>query len=156
MPSRTKTKAEPQTRDAATTSLIMARVKGRDTRPEIALRSALHSRGLRFRVHPKDVVGRPDIVNRGRKIAVFVDGDFWHANPDEWRRRGFSSMEAQFPKAKRAWWVAKLGRTVERDREVTAALEDDGWTVVRLWESEVLDDINLAVERVVAAWPSRF
>ena len=61
----------------------MAAVKGRDTSPELALRRALHGRGLRFRVNPRDVVGKPDIVNRSRRIAIFVDGDFWHGNPSD-------------------------------------------------------------------------
>src|SRR4051794_40927916 len=117
-------KPEPTPRDAATTSRIMAAVAGRDTRPELALRRALHARGLRYRVHARDVLGRPDLVNRARRVAVFVDGDFWHGNPAEWQRRGFDSMEEQFPAAKREHWAAKLTRNIERDREVTAALED--------------------------------
>jgi DNA mismatch endonuclease (patch repair protein) len=152
MRSATKTKTEAMPRDAATTSKIMAAVRDRDTRPELALRRAVHARGLRYRVHPRDVVGRPDLVNRGRRVAVFVDGDFWHGNPAEWRRRGFESMEQQFPEAKRERWTAKLERNVERDREVTAALEKAGWTVVRLWESEVRANPELAADRVAAAW----
>jgi DNA mismatch endonuclease (patch repair protein) len=152
MPSTPTRKADPKPRDAATTSRIMAAVRGRDTRPELALRSALHARGLRYRVHPRDVPGRPDLVNRARRVAVFVDGDFWHGNPSEWERRGFESMEAQFPEAKRDRWAAKLGRNIERDRQVTAELEAAGWTVVRLWDSEVRADVDAAVERIARAW----
>jgi len=147
-----KKKTEPQARDAATTSRIMASVKRRDTKPELALRRALHARGLRYRVHPCDVTGRPDLVNRSRRVAVFVDGDFWHGNPAEWERRGFNSMEAQFPEAKRERWTAKLRRNIARDREVTSALEARGWTVVRLWESEIRADVEAAADRVAAAW----
>jgi DNA mismatch endonuclease (patch repair protein) len=130
----------------------MAAVRGRDTRPELALRRALHARGLRYRVHPRDVPGRPDLVNRARRIAVFVDGDFWHGNPAEWERRGFSSMEAQFPEEKRDQWTSKLRRNVERDREVDAALVAAGWRVVRVWESEVRSDLAAAVNRIAASW----
>lgn len=152
MPSTQTRKPEPTPRDAATTSRIMAAVRGRDTRPELALRRALHALGCRYRVHPRDVVGRPDLVNRSRRVAVFVDGDFWHGNPAEWQRRGFESMEAQFPEAKRDHWTAKLRRNVERDREVTRALESDGWTVIRVWESEVRANPLAVAERVAAAW----
>lgn len=130
----------------------MAAVKGRDTSPELALRRALHRRGLRFRIHPDEVVGRPDIVNRRRRIAIFVDGDFWHGNPADWKRRGFDSMGDQFRSAMRERWVAKLRRNIERDREVTELLQSEGWTVLRFWESDVRDNLEATVDRVVARW----
>jgi DNA mismatch endonuclease, patch repair protein len=147
-------KPEPQPRDAATTSRIMAAVRGRNTQPELLLRRALHARGLRYRVHPRDVPGRPDLVNRARKVAVFVDGDFWHGNPAEWERRGFSSMEAQFPAEKRDRWTAKLRGNIERDRQVTATLAAQGWRVIRVWESEVRADLDAVAARVANAWQS--
>lgn len=109
-------------------------------------------RGLRYRVHPRDVFGRPDLVNRPRKIAVFVDGDFWHGNPDEWQRRGFDSMEEQFPVSKREHWTNKLRRNVQRDIEVTVALGEAGWRVVRVWESEVCRDVDAVAARIEAVW----
>lgn len=130
----------------------MASVRGRDTRPELRLRRALHARGLRYRTHPPDLAGRPDLVNRSRRIAVFVDGDFWHGNPADWKRRGFDSMEAQFRTGNRDRWIAKLRRNVERDREVTERLEAEGWLVIRVWESEVKTDLEAVVERVVSLW----
>jgi DNA mismatch endonuclease, patch repair protein len=150
--STARSKAPPAARDPATTSRIMAAVRGRDTRPELALRKALHARGLRFRVHPKEIVGRPDIVNRSRRVAIFVDGDFWHGNPDDWARRGFESMEAQFRIANRDRWVAKLNRNMERDREVTSDLETDGWVVLRVWESQIRSDLDEVVDQVVSLW----
>lgn len=134
------------------TSRIMAAVKSRDTSPELALRRALHRRGLRFRVSPGEVPGRPDVVNRSKRLAVFVDGDFWHGNPDDWARRGFDSMEAQFRSANRERWVAKLRRNMERDREVTSQLGSEGWTVLRFWESEVRGDLDAVVDRITALW----
>jgi DNA mismatch endonuclease (patch repair protein) len=91
-------------------------------------------------------------VNRSRRIAVFVDGDFWHGNPEEWRRRGFDSMEAQFRSGNRDRWIAKLRRNVERDREVTATLEAAGWRVLRFWESEVRADPDGIAARIGAEW----
>lgn len=130
----------------------MASVKGRDTRPELRLRRALHARGLRYRTHAPDLAGRPDLVNRSRKIALFVDGDFWHGNPDDWKRRGFDSMEAQFRAGNRDRWIAKLRRNVERDREVTALLEAEGWLVIRVWESEVKTDLETVANRIASLW----
>ena len=147
-----RTKAEPKPRDSATTSRIMATVRGRDTRPELLLRRALHARGFRYRVHPRDVPGKPDLVNRSRRLAVFVDGDFWHGNPEEWRRRGFSSLGAQFHSGNRDRWTAKIRRNVERDREVTALLAAAGWRVLRYWESEVRADPDAVANRVAAEW----
>jgi DNA mismatch endonuclease (patch repair protein) len=133
----------------------MAAVRGRDTKPELVLRRALHARGLRYRVHPRDVPGRPDLVNRQRQIAVFVDGDFWHGNPQEWERRGFDSMEAQFAERNRAHWTTKLRRNVQRDREVDATLESTGWLVLRFWESEIRADVDAIAALIVESWTRR-
>jgi len=117
----------------------MARVRHKDSRAEMALRRALHAAGLRYRLHAPDVLGRPDLVIRSRRLAVFVDGDLWHGNPDEVRRRGRGSLAELFP-TRTEWWVAKIERTVRRDREVTEGLRSQGWRVVRLWEHDVLRD----------------
>jgi DNA mismatch endonuclease (patch repair protein) len=105
----------------------------RDTGPELALRSALHSAGYRYRCDLRlDVDGvrvRPDIVFTKRKVAVFVDGCFWHSCPEHGRR----------PTTNEYYWSPKLQRNVERDLRNTAALEHAGWTVIRLWEHEGLD-----------------
>jgi DNA mismatch endonuclease, patch repair protein len=134
-----------RTRDPAVTSRMMAAVRNKDSKAELALRRTLHARGLRFRLHARDLPGRPDLVIRKYRLAVFVDGDFWHGNA--WRVRGLARFEDQFP-TNQEFWVAKITRNMERDREVTAALVADGWRVIRLWESEVLDDPAGAAERV--------
>jgi DNA mismatch endonuclease (patch repair protein) len=116
------------------------------------LRRALHARGLRYRVHPRAIRGRPDLANARRKIAVFVDGDYWHGNPAEWRRRGYLTLEDQFPEGKRDFWVTKIRATIRRDEKVTAALEGEGWSVLRVWESDLRADLESVVDRIVAAW----
>jgi DNA mismatch endonuclease (patch repair protein) len=132
-------------RDPAVTSRMMAAVRNKDSKAELALRSALHRRGRRFRLHAKDLPGRPDVIFRSSKLAVFVDGDFWHGNA--WRLRGLSSLEAQFPN-RTDWWSAKIRRTIERDRAVDRLLLDRGWSVLRIWESEILNDPHGAAARV--------
>ncbi|GAB3156166.1 very short patch repair endonuclease [Microbispora hainanensis] len=113
-----------------------------DTKPEVALRSALHRLGYRYRKDLRldlgDVRVRPDIVFTGRKLAVFVDGCFWHVCPEHGRQ----------PTTNEWYWAPKLRRNVERDRAADAALTAAGWQVVRLWEHESLP---AAVETVVAA-----
>jgi DNA mismatch endonuclease, patch repair protein len=114
----------------------------RDTKPELALRSALHAMGYRYRKDlrvdlPQRRV-RPDIAFTARKVAVFVDGCFWHACPDH----------GSAPKNNEWYWSPKLAKNVERDRATDAALTEAGWTVVRLWEHVPVAD---AVAAVIAA-----
>jgi len=126
---------------------MMARVRNKDSKAELALRRALHARGLRYRLHAKDVPGRPDLIIRSKKVAIFVDGDFWHGN--EHLRRGLPSLAELFP-TRTEWWVAKIERNMTRDREVEDLLRRDGWTVARAWESEVLKDPNATAVRVLS------
>jgi DNA mismatch endonuclease (patch repair protein) len=127
---------------------MMAAVRSKDSRAELALRKALHRQGLRFRLHARDVEGRPDIVIRSKRLAVFADGDMWHGNA--WRLRGLNRLEDMFP-TNTEFWVKKIRRNMERDREVTQRLADKGWTVVRLWESDILADPDEAAKRVLRA-----
>jgi len=126
----------------------MAAVRSKDSKAELALRRELHARGMRYRLHARDVPGRPDLVIRSRRFAVFVDGDMWHGN--EHRRRGMTSMAELFP-TRTDWWVAKIERNMQRDQEVNEQLAADGWTVIRIWESEVLADPAKAADRVLDA-----
>jgi DNA mismatch endonuclease (patch repair protein) len=116
--------------------------RGRDTRPETLLRSALHRRGLRFRIQrrpARDVRTSADIVFGPARVVVFVDGCFWHRCPEH----------STIPKANRDWWVDKLERNVERDELTRSALEERGWTVVRIWEHEPPDEAAERIERLV-------
>jgi len=137
-------------RDPAVTSRMMAAVRNKDSKAELCLRRALHAAGLRYRLHAKDVPGRPDIVIRSRRLAVFVDGDLWHGNPEEVRRRGRDSLADLFP-SRTEWWVAKIERNIARDRQVTETLQREGWTVVRMWEHDVLADTAAAACTVLEA-----
>jgi DNA mismatch endonuclease (patch repair protein) len=130
----------------------MAAVRSHNTEPELRLRRALHARGLRYTTHPRDLPGRPDLANRGRKLAIFVDGDFWHANPDVWERRGMTSMGEQFPADRRAFWTQKLLRNMTRDNEVNAMLYSQGWQVIRVWESEIRANLDVIADRIATKW----
>ncbi|MGH8898005.1 MAG: DNA mismatch endonuclease Vsr [Egibacteraceae bacterium] len=134
--------------DPETTRRVMQANKKRDTRPELMLRHELHRRGLRYRLHAQDVPGRPDLVIRHLKIAVFVDGDFWHGN--RWRLRGLARLEDDIA-SNHEYWVPKIKRNIARDQEVTSQLSNAGWTVVRIWENEVHRDVHKAADRVERA-----
>ena len=132
----------------------MRSVRSKDTKPELALRRAVHARGGRFRIHASDVPGRPDLVVRSRKLAVFVDGDMWHGNPAEWRRRGRANLADMFPN-RTSWWVAKIERTIARDRAVDRELRDRGWRVLRFWASEIMADPSGPADEVFLAMKER-
>lgn len=132
-------------RDPETTYRIMSRVRSKNTRPEMIVRRGLWARGYRYRLHRRDLPGRPDLVFTSARVAVFVDGDMWHGNA--WRVRELPSLSSLFP-TNTDWWVTKIERNMERDRKVTAELEACGWTVARFWESEVLADPDQVVQAI--------
>lgn len=118
----------------------MSRQRSHDTDPERALRSRLHGLGLRYRLHQRPVAGlrrQADIVFRRARVAVFVDGCFWHRCPEH----------ATSPKANGTWWAAKLAANVARDQDTDRRLAEAGWQVVRVWEHE---DVEAAAARVAA------
>lgn len=117
----------------------MSQVKGKDTSIERLVRSELHRRGYRFRKHVQEIRGKPDIVFSRRKLAVFLDGDFWHG--------------CEFPEWKGQlsdFWKRKIGKNIERDNRNVVALEEMGWHVIRIWEHELKEDFEGAVSRIVA------
>jgi DNA mismatch endonuclease (patch repair protein) len=117
----------------------MSTLRTRDTGPELVVRRELHRRGLRFRVHLRDLPGRPDVVLTRARVAVFVDGCFWHGCPEH----------AVAPKANATWWQEKLAANRARDEAVTAALTQAGWAVMRAWEHE--DPVDVA-DRIEQLW----
>ncbi len=134
-------------RDATIVSAIMRRVRGRDTGPELDLRRALWADGYRYRVHATRLPGKPDIIFPRERVAVFIDGDFWHGN--QWRLRGLSSLEEQFKGSRAAeYWIPKIRRNMVRDIDATARLEYDGWKVVRVWESDIRRDLAACAQQV--------
>jgi DNA mismatch endonuclease (patch repair protein) len=138
------------TRDPLVTSRIMAAVKGKDTEPERLLRAELFRLGLRYRLHGKGLPGRPDIVFRRARVAVFVDGDFFHGGG--WKARGFASFEEQFSRWRNpSFWMEKIRGNVARDKKATAELRRLGWKVVRIWESDVRKSPRRAAARVMRA-----
>ncbi len=110
----------------------MSRIRGRNTRPELRLRSLLHRAGFRFRLHAKELPGRPDIVLPKYRTAIFVHGCFWHRHP------GCRNTSA--PSTRREFWHDKFEGNVSRDARNRAALQAAGWTVITVWECELKAD----------------
>lgn len=132
----------PLTSVDITTSRRMSRQRTRDTEPEVLLRCELHRRGLRYRVDaplPGMPRRRADLLFTRAKVAVFVDGCFWHGCPEH----------KTAPTNNGAWWAAKLARNVERDRETCDHLSSLGWTALRVWEHEDMKHAATDIERVV-------
>ena len=119
-------------------SAQMSLIRARDTKPELIVRRALHKSGLRYRLHARDLPGRPDIVFRKHRIAVFVHGCFWHQHPDP------SCRIARLPKSNLEYWMPKLERNVTRDAEQLSELEAGGWRVLVVWECETKDQEALS------------
>ncbi|WP_310539190.1 DNA mismatch endonuclease Vsr [Phenylobacterium sp.] len=128
-------------------SAVMARVKGKNTSPELKVRRALTRLGARYRLHRKDLPGSPDIVLPGRRLAIFVHGCFWHGHD--------CARGARVPKANRDYWVAKVDRNRARDLAARAALAVQGWRVETIWECDLKDDAALAarLEELLASSP---
>ena len=116
-------------------SAVMRRVKGRDTTPELKVRRLLTALGARYRLHRKDLPGKPDIVMAGRRLVIFVHGCFWHGHD--------CARGARVPKANRDYWLGKVGRNRQRDGVSQAALEAAGWRVETIWECEMKDEAAL-------------
>lgn len=121
-------------------SYCMSRIKGKDTGLEMLVRSELHRRGFRFRKHVKELPGKPDVVFTKAKVAVFIDGDFWHG----YRFPAWEHKVSDF-------WKQKINKNRERDRRNHRKLKEMGWTVIRLWQHDLERDFQECIERVIAA-----
>lgn len=115
--------------DKQTRSYNMSQIKGKNTKPEIIVRKYLFAKGFRFRIHCKELPGKPDIVLPKYKTAIFVDGCFWHFHKE--------CKSFKIPKTNTKWWLEKLEINVKRDEENYVRLKEKGWKVVRLWECEL-------------------
>jgi DNA mismatch endonuclease (patch repair protein) len=124
-----------------TRSEQMSRIRGRNTSPERLLRGRLWKLGHRYRLHSRTEVGSPDIVFVRKRVAVFIDGCFWHGCPEHYVR----------PRSSSDFWARKLRENVDRDRRQTIELERLGWRVVRVWEHQVFEALDSAAAIVIAA-----
>ena len=122
----------------------MSAIRSTGGKTEVALRSILHRRGLRFRKNYTKLIGKPDVVFPGARVAVFIDGDYWHARV--LREKGPEALYARIKTANQDYWIDKFTKRVKRDDEVTATLEEDGWTVLRFWESDVRGGLEGAAD----------
>lgn len=120
-------------------SRIMSRVKGKDTKPEVRLRKALHRLGYRYSLKHrfKEIRCTPDITMVSRRTVIFVDGCFWHKCPKCYKE----------PQSNREYWLPKIERNIERDNEQTKWLWKHGWKVIRVWEHELAEIVN-AVKKI--------
>lgn len=121
-------------------SYCMSRNKGKDTGLETRVRSELHRRGFRFRKHLKELPGKPDIIFTKARVAVFVDGDFWHGY-------GFPTWEHKVSE----FWKTKIFKTIERDKKNHCQLDEMGWTVIRVWEHDLEQDFEASIQRIASA-----
>lgn len=121
----------------------MQAIKSKDTTIELALRKALWSKGIRYRKNCKTLIGKPDIAITKYKIAVFCDSEYWHGY--DWENRN------QKIKSNREYWIPKIERNMERDKEVSEALEAEGWTVIRFWERQIRKELDSCVDEVLSA-----
>ncbi|ALC11653.1 DNA mismatch repair protein Vsr [Sphingopyxis sp. 113P3] len=130
--------------DQATRSRMMARIRGRDTKPELAMRKALHARGLRYRLHYKGLPGRPDLVFPKFQAVVFVHGCFWH------RHEGcrFTTTPATRPE----FWAQKFEQNVLRDHRAIANLEQSGWRTAIVWECAIKEYGGEQISDRISQW----
>ncbi|MBX5165702.1 MULTISPECIES: very short patch repair endonuclease [unclassified Rhizobium] len=126
---------KPQTRSA-----LMSQIRSKDTKPEMLVRRLLHGMGLRYRLHRKDLPGKPDITLPKWNTVVFVNGCFWHQHPSN------NCRASAIPTSRQDYWVPKLARTVARDAENVAALKALGWRVLVLWECELKEEVVLQAQ----------
>ena len=113
----------------------MALIRSKDTKPELIVRMVAHRLGYRYRLHRKDLPGKPDLVFPGRRAIIFVHGCFWHGHNC---KRG-----SRVPKTRTEYWRVKIAGNADRDRKAVAALEADGWRVLTIWECELTNQSSL-------------
>lgn len=123
-------------------SKIMSKIRGKNTKPELAFRKALYAKGYRYRIDYRKLIGRPDIVLKKYKTVIFIDGEYWHGH--NWEKRKHKV------KTNRKFWIAKIERNMQRDREVNTELRRLDYKVFRFWESEVKKELDSCLKKVIA------
>jgi DNA mismatch endonuclease (patch repair protein) len=119
-------------------SYCMSQIRSRNTRPELMLRRALWKLGYRYRIGSKKLRGRPDIVFAQRRLAIFVDGCFWHRCPVHYRE----------PVSNKAFWKTKISANVKRDRKVDAEIAGQCWVSLRFWQHQIQSELPAVIERI--------
>lgn len=119
----------------------MSKIRGKNTKPELLFRKALWKKGVRYRVDNKKFPGKPDVSIQKYKLAIFIDGEFWHGYNWDERKDNI--------KSNRGFWVPKIERNIQRDREVNQQLMDMGYTVFRFWEKEIKNELNKCINDVL-------
>lgn len=122
-------------------SKIMSKIRGKNTKPELAFRKALWSKGYRYRIDYKKLIGKPDILLKKYKTAIFIDGEFWHGY--QWEERKLKI------KSNREFWIPKIERNIQRDMEVNQGLKQLGYTVFRFWQKEVDKNLEACLHSVL-------
>ena len=122
-------------------SKIMSKIRGKNTKPELLFRKALWKKGVRYRVDNKKLPGKPDVSIQKYKLAIFIDGEFWHGYNWDERKDNI--------KSNRGFWVPKIERNMQRDREVNRQLNNMGYTVFRFWEKEIKNELNKCINDIL-------
>ncbi|MFA7402673.1 MAG: DNA mismatch endonuclease Vsr [Pelobacteraceae bacterium] len=129
---------------------IMKAVRSTNTSPEIIFRKLLWSKGYRYNIHSDKLPGKPDVVFMSHRIAIFIDGDFWHGG--QWRQRKLLALEDQFSKTNsKEYWLKKIRANMRRDCQSSSLLIQNGWTVLRFWESQIIRDVEGCVSMTIKA-----
>ena len=122
-------------------SRMMSKIRAKNTKPEMLFRKALWKEGVRYRVDSKQLPGKPDVSIKKYRLAVFIDGEFWHGY--NWPERKNTI------KSNRAFWLPKIERNMQRDREVNQQLKEMSYTVFRFWSKEIKDDLDKCVKDIL-------
>jgi len=122
-------------------SKIMGKIRGKNTKPELAFRKALWQAGYRYRIDYKKLIGKPDIALKKYKTVIFIDGEFWHGHNWEERKHKI--------KTNREFWIPKIERNIQRDEEVNLALNEMGYKVFRYWETDVKKNLDTCLQEVL-------
>lgn len=125
---------------SAKRSNLMRRIKSVKTAPEILFQKALYNKGIKFKRNYSKLPGNPDIALIAKKIAIFIDGEFWHGY--QWRKK------KRKLKANRAYWIPKIERNIARDKQNNKKLKKAGWQVIRLWQHQIIKDLPKCIEKI--------
>ena len=122
-------------------SWLMSQVKSKNTTPELIVRKYLHKKGLRYRLHKKDLPGKPDIVLSKYRTIIFVNGCFWHGHK--------GCKKARLPKTRSAWWEGKMASNQRKDKKNKTALKREGWNVIVVWQCKLQKNPSITLQRLL-------